>query len=230
VQQDVTDRVVVVDRPVATGADCAPTGDPADLSLSSQELGATYLGSTSLVAPEGAGGRGQTAVPVHRLTTIASASGPGHGYHPLREGQADDSSSAGRHRATALAAPAQVRRAPGSGGVPLSCTEKTQPFRVKLWDGTFVRVARHDHRDGHCDLPSTLAGDRIRGAALQGMPEPRLNTRCYWDLHWTGIFVCCCRLCRPQIEHRNEIKGARRRSRMDLRSAVKHSHSQALEG
>jgi len=99
----------------------------------------------------------------------------------------------------------------------VSRTEKTQPFRVKLWDGTLERVALHDHRDGPCDLPITMIDDLIG----------RSDMRCRWDLRWTGIFVCCCGLCRQQVEHRRAAKGARRRSRMVLLDAVKRSGSTA---
>ena len=111
----------------------------------------------------------------------------------------------------------------------MSRTEKTQPFRVKLWDGTLARVARHDHRDGPCDLPSTMADDLFREPDLQLVADLRACRRCYWDLRWTGTFVCCCGMCRQQVEHRRAAKGARRRSRMELRDAVKRSRPHALD-
>ncbi|NUP73396.1 MAG: hypothetical protein HOQ07_01880 [Sinomonas sp.] len=52
----------------------------------------------------------------------------------------------------------------------MSRTDKTQPFRIRLWDGTLRRVAVHDHRDGVCDLPSTVREDLDHARQHRGAP------------------------------------------------------------
>jgi len=94
----------------------------------------------------------------------------------------------------------------------MSGTEKTNPYLVKLWDGTLERVAVHDHRFGDCDLPSTIA----EHLAQLGDGWRRLDERCRWELHYTGIRTCCCGLCRGQAGIRREVRGARRRTHMVL--------------
>jgi hypothetical protein len=83
----------------------------------------------------------------------------------------------------------------------MSRTDKTNPFVVKLWDGTLRRVACHDHATGPCDLPGSL---REYLAA-------DLKTRCTWDVEFDGTHVCCCQLCRAQTWERAARKGERSR-------------------
>ncbi|GGU34254.1 hypothetical protein [Nocardioides albus] len=68
----------------------------------------------------------------------------------------------------------------------MSRTEKTQPFRVRLWDGTLRRVAVHDHRNGVCDLPANLAEDiaQIDGAGRYPAGG------CRWEFAWSGTASC----------------------------------------
>ena len=72
----------------------------------------------------------------------------------------------------------------------MSRTDKTQPFRVKLWDGTLARVAVHDHRFDGCDLPGTLLAElaerRWISARAQVRSSTDTDTLCYWDVRFTG--------------------------------------------
>lgn len=99
----------------------------------------------------------------------------------------------------------------------MSGTEKTNPFHVKLWNGTLARVASHDHRFGPCDLPVTLEEHLDRGAGGWW----RNDGHCRWQLHYTGVGVCCCSLCRCQSSVRREKKGQRRRANVALGELVK---------
>ena len=99
----------------------------------------------------------------------------------------------------------------------MSRTDKTQPFSIKLWDGTLARAARHDHRGGACDLPGDVT---VHLAQLQ---RPASAGQCSWDLRFTGTRVCCCGLCRDQVGRRRAKKGSRRRARMALRDTLKRS-------
>lgn len=98
----------------------------------------------------------------------------------------------------------------------MSRTDKTQPYRVRLWDGTLQRVAVHDHRDGICDLPATLEED------LAWHDRHRSHgTSCYWDLHWTGVTVCACALCSGRPWARAERRADRHRAKRELVELVK---------
>ncbi|WP_183093223.1 hypothetical protein [Nocardioides stalactiti] len=98
----------------------------------------------------------------------------------------------------------------------MSRTDKTQPFRVRLWDGTLSRVAVHDHSDGVCDLPATMRDD-----LAQWSTPGAIGTSCHWELHWTGVGVCPCSLCHDGAERRAERRADRRRARLDAAEAVK---------
>jgi hypothetical protein len=90
----------------------------------------------------------------------------------------------------------------------MSRTDKTQPYRIRLWDGTLRRVAVHNHSDGVCDLPRTLGED----LAVHAVPGPD-GASCHWALHDTGTKVCCCSLCHDSAG----LKARRRAARHDAR-------------
>lgn len=99
----------------------------------------------------------------------------------------------------------------------MSRTEKTQPFLIRLWDGTLRRIAVHDHRDGICDLPATVNEDLER-------VEPRgsmARGSCHWELHYTGTRTCCCPLCRDADGLRDERRADRHRNRRELAILLK---------
>lgn len=95
----------------------------------------------------------------------------------------------------------------------MSRTDKTNPYLVRLWDGTLERVAHHDHRRGECDLPGTWAEHE-----RSYIDQP---SRCTWDLRFTGVNPCCCSICRAQPWVRADQRGARRRSHMRLEEVRK---------
>lgn len=97
----------------------------------------------------------------------------------------------------------------------MSRTDKTQPFPIKLWDGTLARAAHHDHRDGACELAATVTKH------LAQLRRPARAGQCSWHLRFTGTRVCCCGLCRDHVGRRRAKKGSRRRARMALRDALK---------
>ena len=91
-------------------------------------------------------------------------------------------------------------------------TDKTKPLKVRLWHDALVRVAEHDHRDGVCDLPTTLPeflAQRWGGGA------------CAWEHLWTGVGVCRCELCAASTWVRAAQRGERQRARVALREQVK---------
>lgn len=100
----------------------------------------------------------------------------------------------------------------------MSRTDKTQPFRVRLWDGTLRRIAVHDHRNGICDLPDDLAADikQIEGASGRFPADS-----CRWEFAWTGTSPCCCWLCHDSTGHRAERRADRHATKRELRNALK---------
>lgn len=98
----------------------------------------------------------------------------------------------------------------------MSRTEKTQPFQVRLWDGTLQRVAVHDHTNGVCDLPCNVAE-----SMAQYGPSGRDRHACYWDLHFTGIYVCGCGICRNSAGLRDLRRADRHREKRRLREVLK---------
>lgn len=50
----------------------------------------------------------------------------------------------------------------------MSRIDKTQPYRVRRWDGTLARIAVHDHHDGVCDLPA----DAVLTATAPAVSSP----------------------------------------------------------
>lgn len=100
----------------------------------------------------------------------------------------------------------------------MSRTDKTQPFHVRLWDGTLHRVAVHDHRDGICDLPADLAED-LNQIDLNGGFMPR--DACHWEFHYTGVRTCGCDLCRDADGLRDERRTDRHRMRRELTDLLK---------
>lgn len=97
-------------------------------------------------------------------------------------------------------------------------SEKTQPFRVKLWDGTLHRVAVHNHVDAVCDLPSTLDEDLDRHRAFRPF-----GTSCHWDLRFTGTRVCACPMCSARAERREVRRRDRHDSAARLRGIAKEA-------
>ena len=95
----------------------------------------------------------------------------------------------------------------------MSRTDKTQPFRVRLWDGTLRRVAVHDHRDGVCNLPADEAAD-LEQFARHGGRIPAYA--CHWEFTWTGVAPCCCSLCHDP----SGLRAERRANRHDIRRAL----------
>lgn len=87
-------------------------------------------------------------------------------------------------------------------------TDKTDPFRVKIWHGALGRVAEHDHTDGICDLPRTLADFLAQ--------DPRRTSACTWSWSDDGTGLCGCEVCRGQTSERRVRRGERRRTRMSL--------------
>ena len=100
----------------------------------------------------------------------------------------------------------------------MSRTDKTQPFRVRLWDGTLRRIAVHDHRNGICDLPANLAEDI---AQIDGAGGVFPAGACRWEFTWTGMPACCCELCHDSSGLRAERRADRHAVRRDLRDLVK---------
>ncbi|MDQ0030432.1 hypothetical protein [Arthrobacter bambusae] len=100
----------------------------------------------------------------------------------------------------------------------MSRTEKTQPFRIRLWDGTLRRVAVHDHRDGICDLPATVQEylKRVEDTGVSMAPG-----FCHWELQYTGTRTCCCPLCHDADGLRDERRADRHRNRRELAELLK---------
>jgi len=68
----------------------------------------------------------------------------------------------------------------------MSKTDKTAPFWVKLMRGDLETEELHDHTDGPCDLPDRTMKD--------AWTRPH-KTRCYRVFVYSGVHVCCCRMC-----------------------------------
>ena len=94
-------------------------------------------------------------------------------------------------------------------------TDKSQPYRVRLWDGTLRKVAWHDHRNGVCDLPANLADDLAMAAAdgARGHVDP---FACRWELHFDGSDPCGCRHCHGSDRLRAERRASRSKARRQL--------------
>lgn len=99
-------------------------------------------------------------------------------------------------------------------------TDKTDPFWVKIWNGTLACHANHDHSDGVCDLPATLHDH------YEHLGKP-LGTRCHWEFVFTGTRTCGCWLCRGRtvVDRRQErradaeeLRAVIREARLDWRS------------
>ncbi|WP_396913362.1 hypothetical protein [Mycolicibacterium sp.] len=69
----------------------------------------------------------------------------------------------------------------------MSKTDKTKPFWVKLMHGDLEVEELHDHCDGPCDLPSPEVPD--------GYWHGPIATKCRRVFVYTGVHVCCCKLC-----------------------------------
>ncbi|MFE6645056.1 hypothetical protein ACFVJS_00740 [Nocardioides sp. NPDC057772] len=104
----------------------------------------------------------------------------------------------------------------------MSRTDKTQPYRVRLWDGTLARTAVHDHRDGVCDLPADVREDLSSYALTGGF---RAASSCYWTMHFTGTMSCCCSMCHDGAGLRAERRADRHRTRRELADLVKEANS-----
>lgn len=104
----------------------------------------------------------------------------------------------------------------------MSRTDKTQPYPVRLWDGTLHRVAVHNHVDGICDLPQSLDEELAQYAANGGYLD---RAACHWEFQYTGINTCCCNLCRDPARRRAERRADRHRVRRDLREMVKQART-----
>lgn len=102
----------------------------------------------------------------------------------------------------------------------MSRTDKTQPFRVRMWDGTLHRVAVHDHRDGICDLPADLAEDLDQLDLDDGFLQ---RDSCHWEFYFTGTFPCGCALCRDSGGLRDERRADRHRVRRALTDLLKEA-------
>ncbi|WP_284976293.1 hypothetical protein [Arthrobacter sp. efr-133-TYG-104] len=102
----------------------------------------------------------------------------------------------------------------------MSRTEKTQPFRIRLWDGTLHRLAVHDHRDGICDLPTTIQGDLEQVEDKDGLMA---RWSCHWEFQYTGTNTCCCPLCHNADGLRDERRAERHRNRRDLAELLKRA-------
>ncbi|MFD4181282.1 hypothetical protein [Rhodococcus sp. NPDC058514] len=90
----------------------------------------------------------------------------------------------------------------------MSHTDKTDPIVVKLWTGALNGVVVHDHRDGRCDLPRSIAEERDRPTHDCGVEHL-----------YSGINACCCPLCRQPALRRADRASARLRDRMARESA-----------
>ena len=104
----------------------------------------------------------------------------------------------------------------------VSRTDKTQPFRVRLWDGTLTRVAVHDHSDGACDLPATYLDDLAQYATDGGRFS---RGSCYWAMRFTGTMACCCDMCHDAAGLRAERRADRHRTRRELADLVKEANT-----
>lgn len=104
----------------------------------------------------------------------------------------------------------------------MSRTDKTQPYRVRLWDGTLTRIAVHDHSDGICNLPADYREDLSQYAATAGSFSP---ASCYWTMHFTGTMACCCGMCHDAAGLRAERRADRHRTRRELADLAKEANS-----
>lgn len=107
--------------------------------------------------------------------------------------------------------------AAAEAGVHMSRTEKTQPFHVRLWDGTLTRIAVHDHTDGICDLPTDYREDLSCVAA----GDYGRSGSCHWTMHFTGTMACCCGMCHDADGLRAKRRADRHRVRRELLDLVK---------
>lgn len=68
----------------------------------------------------------------------------------------------------------------------MSRTHKTKPLGVKACQNLTKPIARHNHKNGVCDLPE-LKPDNIWSY--------RTNS-CFWDVDWSNpVSHCSCRTC-----------------------------------
>lgn len=99
------------------------------------------------------------------------------------------------------------------GASTVAHTDKTSPYLVRLWTGALEREAVHNHADGVCDLPQTYADELAQYTANGGFLD---TDACHWDLSYTGVRICCCRLCRDSAGLRELRRRDRRRARHEL--------------
>ena len=104
----------------------------------------------------------------------------------------------------------------------MSKTDKTRPFKIRLGDD-LARIAHHDHSNGFCDLPSTLAEELARAGSS------RNEYNCFWDFVYTGINVCGCGYCRQDTSYRNALRSYRQLARRELRDAAKEYRAGHLD-
>lgn len=93
----------------------------------------------------------------------------------------------------------------------MSRTDQHAPFLVRLARGDLHAHARHDHRNGPCDL--------VRRD--QAFTHWSRTTRCYWRFTFTGTSVCSCPLCHAGPQLRAERRAARHHARAALDGAMR---------
>jgi hypothetical protein len=93
-------------------------------------------------------------------------------------------------------------------------TDKTDPFWVKTWTGALAHRQVHDHTDGVCDLPATIAEH------YEQLDRP-LGTKCHWAFVYTGTRTCGCWLCRGRtsLNRRHERRADAEEVRRLIRDA-----------
>lgn len=82
----------------------------------------------------------------------------------------------------------------------MSRTFKTDPYWVKLRHperSGIHPVARHDHSDTPCNLPSSPTESTY------------VFGDCYWEWHYTGVNECGCRMCTNYWQRRWDRRRAR---------------------
>lgn len=74
------------------------------------------------------------------------------------------------------------------------------------------QVPCHDHRDGVCDLPLSLAAEVTSGPG---------DGSCRWVFVYTGVRVCCCPMCGDGDGRRRDRRAGRRRVAALCRQVVR---------
>lgn len=102
----------------------------------------------------------------------------------------------------------------------MSRTDAHTPFRVRRHRGELAARAVHASDHAACDLPERPP---LTSAEWE-------QTRCRWEMLYTGVNVCSCLLCHAGAEAHRANRRSRQRDRRQLGEALKAWRGGAVDG